>query len=111
MSIAEEVVQMIREAANVDAAELRPDTQLWRDLRIGGDDMLELFLKLQKRYGVNLDGLHLPTYSPNEDDVITEQIAKWTRKKLHIAPSDRYKSLTVADLIAVAERKNWSQPT
>jgi Protein of unknown function (DUF1493) len=111
VSVADEVIDSVAMAAGLDPSVIFLYSDLWRDLRIGGDDMLELFLDLQKKYNLNLDRLHLPTYSPNEDDVLTEQIADWVSNKLHLRRSGNYKSLTVADLIAVVERKSWSGQT
>jgi acyl carrier protein len=111
VSVADEVIELVARAAGVDPAVIFLHSELWSDLRLGGDDMLELFLDLQKKYDLNLDGLHLPTYSPDEDDVLIEQIADWVKKKLHVPPSSNYKTLTVADLIAVVERKSWGRQT
>ena len=99
---------MVAEAAGVDASAINGESELWRDLHIGGDDMLELFLRLQKQFGVNLDGLDLKNFCPNEDDVLLTQITEWVRKNVGLRPEMRYTSMKVSDLIASVESKNWS---
>ncbi|MGA9901640.1 MAG: DUF1493 family protein [Terriglobales bacterium] len=109
MAIREDVAAMVAEAAGVDASAIGLEIELWYDLRLGGDDMLNLFLNLQKTFSVNLDGLHLPTYCPNEDDVLPEQSAECMRKRLRLNRKKRYESLRVSDLVAAAESGSWSQ--
>jgi hypothetical protein len=109
MAIQEDVTAMVAEASGVDASTIGLEIELWYDLRLGGDDMLNLFLHFHKTFGVNLDGLDLSTYSPNEDDVLLVQSAEWLKKRLHLKPKQRYKSLRVSDLIAAAESGSWSK--
>jgi acyl carrier protein len=108
MGIAEDVVQLVAEAAGIDASTIRSDSELWTDLHIGGDDMLELFLNLQKKFGMNLDGLDLSTYSPSEDDALVTQVSEWFATRLHLARRQRYTSMRVADLISAAQSGSWS---
>ena len=109
MAIHEDVTAMVAEAAGVDASTIGLEIELWYDLRLGGDDMLNLFLHFQKTFGVNLDGLDLSTYSPNEDDVLLTQCTEWVRKRLHLNSKQRYKSLRVSDLLVAAESRSWSK--
>ena len=92
----------------MDVSAINGQSELWRDLHIGGDDMLELFLTLQEQFGVNLDGLDLKNICPNEDDVLLAQITEWVRKKVGLSPEMRYTSMKVGDLIAAVESKSWS---
>jgi acyl carrier protein len=109
MSVAEQIVKLVAETAGVPVSTVSAETELWRDLRVGGDDMLELFLRIQSEFSVNLDGLDLKTYSPDEDDALLTQGSEWIRKKLHLHPDSRYASMKVADLIAAVESKSWSK--
>jgi hypothetical protein len=109
MAIRDDVAAMVADAAGVDTSALGLEIELWYDLRLGGDDMLNLFLIFQKTFGVNLDGLDLSTYCPNEDDVLLEQSAEWLRKRLRLNSKKRYESLRVSDLVAAAESGSWSQ--
>ena len=108
MSIADQIGKLVADTAGVEASKVTAESELWRDLRIGGDDMLELFLRIQREFGVNLEGLDLKTYSPNEDDVLPTQATEWLRNKFHLRPESRYASMKVADLIAAVESKNWT---
>jgi Protein of unknown function (DUF1493) len=109
MAIHEDVTAMVAEAAGVGASTIDLEVELWYDLRLGGDDMLNLFVRFQKTFGVNLDGLDLSTYAPNEDDVLLAQSTEWLRKRLCLKTEQRYKSLKVSDLIAAAESGSWSR--
>ncbi len=108
MSVTEQIVKLVAETAGVEISNVSADKELWRDLRIGGDDMLELFLRIQREFGVNLDGLDLKTYSPNKDDVLPTQASEWLRNKFHLRPESRYASMKVADLISAVEARSWS---
>jgi putative transposase len=98
MSVTDEVRKMVADAAGVDSSKVNERTELWRDLRIGGDDMLELFLELQNRFRVDLSGVDLRSYSPNEDDVVTGSESRsfggamahtYVRNRIHISFSTK----------------------
>jgi len=108
MPTRDQIIAMVADAAGVDVSAINGQSELWRDLHIGGDDMLELFLTLQEQFGVNLDGLDLKNICPNEDDVLLAQITEWVRKKVGLSPEMRYTSMKVGDLIAAVESKSWS---
>jgi len=108
MGTRDQIVEMAAVAAGVDGSSINGETELWRDLHIGGDDMSELFLRLQEEFGVNLDGLDLNNFCPNENDVLLAQVTEWLRKRVGLGRELHYASMKVVDLIAAVESKSWS---
>jgi len=108
MANRDQIVEIVAEAAGGDGSSINGETELWRDLHIGGDDMSELFVRLQKEFGVNLDGLDLKNFCPNENDVLLAQVTEWLRKKVGLGRGRHYSSMKVVDLISAVESKSWS---
>jgi hypothetical protein len=74
------------------------DTEIYRDLRIYGDEIVDLVWWLEKEFGVktNIDPFR---YAPHESGIIgilTRRITK-----------PRYESLKVRDILAAIEVGHW----
>ena len=78
----DQIIAIVAEAAGVDDSAINVESEMWRDLHIGGDDMLELFLRLQEQFWVNLDGLDLKNFCPNEDDALLTQSPNGSERRL-----------------------------
>jgi len=80
---------------------ITPDTAVYHDLVLSGDDAVEILTAVSKQYAVSFDGFNFSSYSPGEPFLGS---FLWSKSK------DKYKRLTVAHLVAVAERGAWFEP-
>lgn len=82
------------------------DTELYRDLGIYGDEIVDLIWWLNKEFGVqtNIDPF---VYAPRESPFFT--LFRTIRKVL--GKETRYKSLKVADILAAIEARRWPDET
>ncbi len=107
MELTDEVVQLVANVSGVRPSEITPVTEIWNDLRIGGDDLDELLLSFQQRFGVEMQGVDLRIYAPDELGTSLCIAWDWVAPKLHLKKAT-FPSLTVADLIAAAQSKTWT---
>ena len=108
MDITTDILALVADAAAVRASAISPSTEIWNDLRIGGDDLDELLLAFQKKFGVNLDGVDIRIYAPDEAGVILFNAWDWLAPKLNLKKA-KFPSLTIADLIRAAQTRAWSK--
>jgi hypothetical protein len=83
-----------------------PETELYRDLGIYGDDLaFDVVLWAQREFGVVEESLRFADYAPGEQPFrsIWRFLGKLTGKK-----ECTYKSLTVRDIVAAIEAKRWA---
>ena len=92
------MIDEVRKIAAVNRP-LSLDTEIYKQLRISGDDLWELLLALRKRLGTNFEDMDLRRFAPGEADW------GWPWP----FPQRRYASLTIGDLIEAAERGRWSR--
>lgn len=94
-NIENEVAAVVAARAGIPVEEVKSDTRLWHDLKLGGDDFADLIRDLHEAHGVILRG-HLGDYCPTESE---EWWAFWwwpfNRRKT-------YRELTVAELVFAA---------
>lgn len=87
-----------------NAGSITPDTELYRDLGMYGDDLaFDLVLWAQREFGVA--GSFRPTdYAPGEQPFrrVWKLLGKLTGEK-----ERQYKSLTVRDVVTAIETKRW----
>jgi hypothetical protein len=86
------------------AMPITPDTELYRDLRMYGDDLaFDLVLWAQREFGV-AGSFRLTDYAPGEQPFrgFWKLLGKLTREK-----ERQYKSLTVRDVVTAIETKRW----
>jgi hypothetical protein len=76
---------------------ITPDTEVFSDLGIYGDDLFELVSWLNEKFGVATN-LELGRYAPSETPFY------WIQKL--ISPR-KYDSLRIQDIIAAIEAKRW----
>ena len=82
-----------------------PETELYRDLGIYGDDLaFDVVLWAQREFGVVEGSLRLGDYAPGEHPFrgVLRFLAKLAGKK-----ERTYKSLTVRDVITAIETRRW----
>jgi acyl carrier protein len=76
---------------------ITPDTEVFSDLGIYGDDLFELVLWLNKKFEVATN-LELGRYAPSEAPFF------WIQK---LISRRQYDSLKIQDVIAAIEAKRW----
>ena len=80
------------------------DTEIFHDLGIYGDDVLELVLWLHKEFGVETTNFNLARHVPGENAFLVNW--RWLGTLLGIEES-QYKSLKVRDILAAIEAQRW----
>jgi hypothetical protein len=84
--------------------QLTPDTELYRDLGMYGDDLaFDVVIWATREFGVG-GSFHLTKYAPAEHSF------PWLRRILRRLLGQKprqYKSLTVSDVVAAIEAKRW----
>jgi hypothetical protein len=85
-------------------APITPDTELYRDLGMYGDDLaFDVVIWATREFGIE-GRVHLPKYAPREQSF--HRLRKWARKLLGMEPRS-YESLKVRDVVAAIEAKRW----
>ena len=83
---------------------ITPDTELYRDLGIYGDDLaFDLVIWATREFGVK-GNFHLTKYAPGEQPFY--RLRAWVRQLLGMK-SRQFESLTVRDVVAAIEAKRW----
>lgn len=79
------------------------DSEVYRDLRVYGDDLFELALWLNREFGVEMN-LKLEDYAPMEGQLF----GPWVILRQIMGRSlPQYKSLKIRDIVAAIEAKRW----
>jgi hypothetical protein len=84
---------------NTDTASINPETEIYPDLKIYGDDLFEFLIWIDKEFGVQVfvaGGKYVPSETPFF--AVTEAFKKAVRGRSH-----RYKSLKVGDVVQAIE--------
>jgi len=85
-------------------APIRPETEIYYDLGLYGDDLFELFRWLRQEFGVEVH-VRLSKYAPSETPWLALPKAF---SRLMGQNASRYASLTVGDIVAAIERGRWA---
>jgi len=88
------VVGLIAEKTGLPPSEIMPETLLWHDLGIAGDDASELLVEYRDLFQVDMKEFNFARYFPSE-------IGFWCRER---------EPVTVRDLVESAKRKRWTTP-
>jgi hypothetical protein len=79
---------------------ITPETEVFRDLRIYGDDLYELVVWLHEKFGVETN-IELGRYAPPETPFL----------RLHrLIARRKYESLRLRDVVGAIEAKRWVFP-
>jgi hypothetical protein len=85
-------------------AAITPDTELYRDLGIYGDDLaFDIVLWATGEFGME-GSFHLAEYAPGEQ--LFSRLRDWVRELLGMKPR-QFRSLTVRDVVAAIEDRRW----
>ncbi len=85
----------------IQGKEIVPKARLFQDLRVGGDDATDLLIAFSEAFGVDLTGVDVTKYFPDEAaSNVLYQILFWKRAR------NAFAALTVGDLIAAVEAKS-----
>lgn len=92
--IAEELLKLVNDYSPV-RCQGAPEERLYHDLRISGDDALELLDKYSTLFNVDLGNFQFTEYFPYEGGSLAANLMG-----LHTTPGQPYKELTIGDLLA-----------
>ena len=83
---------------------ISPDTELYRDLGIYGDDLaFDVMHWATREFGVE-GSFYLARYAPREQPFY--RLHSWVRRLLGMKPR-QFESLTVRDVVTAIEAKRW----
>ena len=89
----------------VGKAKIDDHTRVYHDLKIAGDDAIELIGDLRTDFQVDFDGMKFSDYFPGETDAFPEHLGRLLRLK------SKRKPLTVGHLLLVVEKGRWQEPS
>jgi hypothetical protein len=89
----------------VERKPIGPETAIYHDLYLAGDDAYEILREIVKRYDTAFDGLNFGTYFAPE---YAMPWRLWAAKLGY--PDSKRPRLTVAHMVRVIERGRWFPP-
>lgn len=90
-----QIQEFISDLAGISKNRITMESTLERDLRIYGDDALELIDGYSKKFNVDVENLKFSDYITPEGDTILPMIISWFKSK----PVKKRMDLTVSDLV------------
>ena len=99
-----EITALVARVSGARREEIVPGTRLAEDLGIDGDDADELVGAYARRFAVDLAGFEFSRYFGEEPNLM--ELAHWVRD-LWRGDARPRRPLTVAMLVAAAERGRW----
>ena len=111
-SIEDNLTDLIRVLSGLPKHEVHLRSRILHDLRIGGDDAAELLNAFQREFDVDMTDFRFQDYFPSEVGIGTVELARFIGSKLGVAkrpPLSRFRSITVADLVLIAEAGRWTR--
>jgi hypothetical protein len=81
-----------------------PDTLLWQDLHLGGDDVVELLERIHQKFGTSFEGLVYSRFFPEEHEAIG---ASWAAR---LGLGSKREHVRVQHLVDVVARGQWFDP-
>lgn len=102
-NIKDYIVKIIREIEGSKVC-VHDTTRLYQDLGMHGDDMHDLLIALQKRFGTSFVDMDFERYCPNEVDGFYEHILE------KFGLGKKWPPLTVAHLAQVVKSGSWFDP-
>ncbi len=103
-AIERELIQLVGRWARCHDA-IIPQSALYQDLYIVGDDLEEFVVEIIKRYGTSFDGICLRAWAPDE---LTAAFY-WCAMRLDFC-KDSFPRLTIEHLAMVVQRGKWFEP-
>jgi hypothetical protein len=95
-------MQMIADQTRRHLSQLRPETDLFQDLGVDGDDAVDLLRRLREEFDANLDALQFDRhFGPDGFNPLALVIPSWRRWKRERIP------VTIADIVEAAQTKHW----
>ena len=81
-----------------------PQTLLWHDLQLGGDDMFELLGAVHQQFDTSFEGLNFTSFFPEEHEAMG---AGWASK---LGFRSKLKPVSVQHLVDVVRQGQWFDP-
>lgn len=81
-----------------------PNTRLWHDLSLGGDDIVELVERLEAKFGTSFADLPYADFFPDEGAALGAHLLK------SLGLKDRRKPVTIQHMADVVKRGAWFDP-
>ena len=102
-----EIMNLIQEQMGVKSTRLNSSSTLQRDVGMDGDDADEFMRRFARRFSVNMEGFQFEKYfGPERGFLLFDYLFLRLFKKNAL----KYVEITIAHLVAVAERKSWFDP-
>lgn len=101
-AIEQAVIAHLRAVSARDDVPIGPETEIYEDLGIYGDDLFEIVLWVHKTWRVDISTMRLSDYAPNEG---SWGLSRLFRKVLKL-PSP-YRACTVSMLLSAIECGRW----
>jgi hypothetical protein len=99
----DQVRRIVQDVASVRS--VMPNTRLWHDLSLGGDDVIELLERLEAKFGTSFADLPFTDFFPEEGAALGDHFLKLLGLK-----GDR-KPVTVQHLADVVNQGAWFDPS
>jgi hypothetical protein len=98
-----------RYAASSWRDEISSGTRLFHDLLITGDNVLEFWREFDPNSEIKVDDFNIDEFFPSELSWDALAIRLYARFGLHQRILQRYKELTVQDILDLKKGKAWSE--
>jgi hypothetical protein len=87
------------------SVEINEETKVYHDLKISGDDALELLGDLRDEFGTDFSKLNFSEYFPEESEAFPEHLARL------LGSGAARKPLSVGHLLQVVRVGQWQEPS
>lgn len=102
----DEVLDQVRHLVELVSGSrgVKPETRLFHDLHLGGDDIRELLESIAAKFGTSFSNLSFATYFHNEDEALGAHLAATFGLRTN------KRAVTVQHLAEVVKRGSWFDP-
>lgn len=98
-SIKERIIEKLKDISPRRNYSIGDKSEIYYDLRISGDDLLELLDWISIKFGANFSTMRVHDYAPSEVEIYPLITRLWGRRP--------YKSLKVQDVVDAVVRGSW----
>jgi len=98
-----EIIELAKEISR-SKIHMSGSTKLYQDLGIAGDDMSELLMALQKKFGTSFQEMSFEKYYPNDLDAFIDHILR------KVGLGSKWPPVTIGHLAQVVKSGSWFDP-